>query len=173
MDAALRDLLTLTDQLTSLIWSMEPDALAGPTPCAEWTARDLIEHIVGTTNKFADTVAGRAADWTADTALSGEPADAFEAAAARLRAAYEHPAEGATPDWQCAELSVHTWDLASALGYDTAGLDQAPAERGLAFMRANLSEEVRGEHFGPEQEPPEGADAYTRAAAFAGRAVDR
>ncbi len=45
------------------------------------------------------------------------------------------------------------------------------AERGLAFMQANLTPEMRGPAFGPEQPAPPDADAYTRIAAFAGRAV--
>jgi hypothetical protein len=35
------------------------------------------------------------------------------------------------------------------------------AERGLAFMRANLQPEMRSTAFEPEQPAPEGADAYS------------
>ena len=52
--------------------------------------------------------------------------------------------EGADPDWQTAEFAVHSWDLAHALGRSTAELDPEVAEQGLAFMRANLREEMRG-----------------------------
>lgn len=72
-------------------------------------------------------------------------------------------------DWQLAELSVHTWDLATALGETTAGLDPEDAERALAFMRDNLTRENRCGGFAPEQEAPSGADSYTLLAAFAGR----
>ena len=74
-------------------------------------------------------------------------------------------------DWQCAELAVHTWDLATALGRPTGNLDAEVAERGLAFMRASLTEDYRGSAFGPEQPVPEGADPYQCIAAFAGRSV--
>ncbi len=84
------------------------------------------------------------------------------------QAGQDSPADGAA-DWQCAELAVHTWDLATALGRPTDGLDPEPAERGLAFMRASLTEDRRGPAFGPEQPAPDGADAYRRIAAFAGR----
>ena len=170
-DDGLRDLNTLLDQMTALIQAVDADALVRPTPCSGWTVRDLTEHVIGTTTKFADGVAGKEIDWAADTTVMGDPAEAFAAAASALRTAYETPAEAATPDWQCAELATHTWDLATALGHDTGGLDPAPAERGLAFMRANLGEEMRGAHFGPEQTAPDGADAYQRIAAFAGRPV--
>ncbi len=45
------------------------------------------------------------------------------------------------------------------------------AERGLALLRANPSDHRRGRAFGPEQPVPDGADAYQRIAAFAGRRV--
>jgi hypothetical protein len=51
----------------------------------------------------------------------------------------------------------------------TGALDPQVAERGLAFMEANLTQENRGPAFGPSQPAPEGADAYQRVAAFAGR----
>ena len=81
------------------------------------------------------------------------------------------PAPPLPVDWQCAELAVHTWDLATALGRSSGDLDAEVAERGLAFMRASLTEDNRGPAFGPERPAPDGADAYQRIAAFAGRSV--
>ena len=78
-------------------------------------------------------------------------------------------AEGRGPDWQTAEFAVHAWDLAHALGRSTGELDPEVAEQGLAFMKANLRDEMRGEAFGPEQPAPTGGDAYDAIAAFAGR----
>ena len=66
---------------------------------------------------------------------------------------------------------MHTWDLATALGRSTGDLDAEVAERGLAFMGASLTDDNRSPAFGPEQPAPEGADAYRRLAAFAGRSV--
>ncbi|MBB3084150.1 hypothetical protein [Geodermatophilus sabuli] len=74
-------------------------------------------------------------------------------------------------DWQCAELAVHTWDLATAIGRTTGDLDAEVAQRGSASMRAGLTDGHRGPAFGPEQRTPEGADACQRTAAFAGRSV--
>jgi hypothetical protein len=75
------------------------------------------------------------------------------------------------PDWQSAEIAVHTYDLAVALGRPTSELAPEVAERGLALMRANLTPENRGSAFEPEQPAPDGADVYQRIAAFAGRTV--
>ena len=117
---------------------------------------------------------GESIDWSAPTPASGDdPARAFRVHADDLlRTSREHGGESGPPlDWQCAELACHTWDLATALGRSTRDLDPEVAERGLAFMRANLTEDNRGPVFGPERLAPERADPYQRIAAFAGRSV--
>jgi len=161
---------------TALILGEVPEGrLADRTPCDDWTLSDLVDHVVLGTANFARSVRGEDVDWSAPTPHVGaERVDAFRAAAADLLAAWRaQGTDGADigPDWQSAEMAVHTYDLAAALGRPTADLDAAVAERGLAFMQANLKPEVRGEAFGPEQPAPDGADAYQRIAAFAGRSV--
>jgi uncharacterized protein (TIGR03086 family) len=69
---------------------------------------------------------------------------------------------------QIGEFAVHSWDLARAIGA-TAQLDPEAAERGLAFMSANLKPELRGDAFGAEVDVPADAPPYDRLAAFAGR----
>ena len=66
---------------------------------------------------------------------------------------------------------MHTWDLASALDRPTDDLDQDIAARGLEFLRAGLTDDNRAPAFGPARPAPDGADAYARIAAFAGRTV--
>jgi len=117
---------------------------------------------------------GEAVDWSNTPSASPSPAAQFRSHAEDLlRAVGGDAAPGGpvTVDWQCAELAVHTWDLATAIGRSTGDLDAEVAERGLAFMRAGLTEDNRGPAFGPEQPAPEGADPYQRAAALAGRSV--
>jgi len=119
-------------------------------------------------------VRGEAVDWSATPSAGGEPAAQFRSHAEDLLRAVSDDAAPGGPvavDWQCAELAVHTWDLATAIGRSTGNLDAEVAERGLAFMRANLTDDNRGPAFGPEQPAPEGADPYRRIAAFAGRSV--
>jgi hypothetical protein len=119
-------------------------------------------------------VRGEPIDWAAPTPPAGEdPAGTFRAHAADLREAVRAQSgdDGPSADWQCAELAVHTWDLATALGRSTDDLDPAVAESGLAFMQANMPADKRAPAFGPEQPAPEGAGAYQRIAAFAGRSV--
>jgi uncharacterized protein (TIGR03086 family) len=149
------------------------DSLA-PTPCAQWTLSDLVDHVVAAPARFARMARGEEVDWSATPPATDDPAATFRAAAEELLAVVREPAGGGGGiplDWQCAELAVHTYDLATSLGRSTADLDPEVAERGLAFMRAGLTEDNRSPAFGPERPAPEGADAYRRIAAFAGRSV--
>jgi uncharacterized protein (TIGR03086 family) len=162
------------DQAATLLDTVGDDDLARPTPCPEWTVSDLVDHVVNATARFANGVRGEEVDWSAPTPQVGpDRAAKFRSAATALQEAWAGaPADTQPgPEWQCAELAVHTYDLASALGSPTADLDPEVAEVGLAFMSANLKPEIRGDAFGPEQPAPAGADAYQRIAAFAGRTV--
>jgi uncharacterized protein (TIGR03086 family) len=162
------------DQMAGLLDDVPGGALSDPTPCPQWSVQDLVDHIVATPSRFARMVRGEAVDWSDTPSAGREPAARFRSHAEDLlRAVADAPAPGGpvTLDWQCAELAVHTWDLATAIGRSTGDLDAEVAERGLAFMRANLTDDNRGSAFGPEQPAPEGADPYRRIAAFAGRSV--
>jgi uncharacterized protein (TIGR03086 family) len=162
------------DQAASLLASVGDDDLTTPTPCHDWSTGELVDHLVAAPAKFAQMTRGEEVDWSAPTPHVGsERADAFRAGAEDLVGAWRGVGGDApmSPDWQSAEIAVHTYDLATALGRPTADLDAELAERGLAFMRANLTSENRGSAFRPEQPSPDGADAYQRVAAFAGRTV--
>jgi uncharacterized protein (TIGR03086 family) len=161
------------DQLTGLLDAVDRKALSDPTPCTEWTVQDLLDHVVAAPARFARMMRGEPIDWSAGTPPAGDdPAGAFRSSAADLLGAWQDGSAGAVGlDWQLAEFAVHTSDLATALGRSTRDLDPEVAERGLAFMRANLTDERRGPAFGPEQPVRDGADAYQRIAAFAGRRV--
>jgi uncharacterized protein (TIGR03086 family) len=162
-------------QLSELLVDIHPESLSDPTPCAEWTVQDLVDHIVAAPEKFARIVRDQPIDWSAPTPPAGrDPAGTFRSHTDDLLRAWDQHDGSAGPagiDWQCAELAVHAWDLATALHRSTGELDPEVAERGLAFMQDNLTPNNRGAAFGPAQAPPGGADAYQRIAAFAGRSV--
>jgi uncharacterized protein (TIGR03086 family) len=162
------------DQLAGVLDDVPGGALGDPTPCPQWSVQDLVDHIVAAPARFARMARGEEVDWSATPSAGPEPAARFRSHAEDLLGAVADDAAPGGPiplDWQCAELAVHTWDLATALGRPTGDLDAEVAERGLAFMRANLTDDNRGPAFGPEQRAPAGADAYQRIAAFAGRSV--
>src|SRR4051794_20269844 len=131
------------DQLAGLLDDVPRGALTDRSPCEDWSVQDLVDHIVATPTRFARMVRGEAIDWSAPTPSAGEdPAARFRANADDLLRAVGDHADSDAPvalDWQCAELAAHTWDLATALGRSTTDLDAEVAERGLDFMRANLT----------------------------------
>src|SRR4051812_42854426 len=130
------------DQVAGLLDDVPAGALPDRTPCEQWSGQDLVDHVVAAPTRFAQMVRGEQVDWAAPTPSAGpDPAGRFRSHADDLLQALRDRGGDEAPvpvDWQCAELAVHTWDLASALGRSTGDLDPAVAERGLAFMRANL-----------------------------------
>jgi uncharacterized protein (TIGR03083 family) len=163
------------DQATTLLGSVHDSDLTSTTPCHDWTTAELVDHLVAAPSRFAQMVRGEEVDWAAPTPHVGDDrADAFRASADELLDAWGGVGDGGAaigPDWQSAEIAVHSYDLAAALGRPTDDLDPEVAERGLAFMQANLTPDNRGHAFQAEQQAPDGADAYQRIAAFAGRIV--
>jgi uncharacterized protein (TIGR03086 family) len=160
------------DQLEVLLRSVSDDDRGLPTPCADWTVSDLVDHVVHAPWRFARMTRGDQVDWAAPTPHADDPVATYRENAQALRAALaEHPDSQPGPAWECAEIAVHTWDLATALGRPTGTLDPDVAEHGRAFMLASLTDDNRSPAFGPERPAPADADAYTRIAAFAGRPV--
>jgi uncharacterized protein (TIGR03086 family) len=160
------------DQLESLLRSVGQDDHGRPTPCSDWTVSDLVDHVVQTPRRFATMVRGEQVDWAAPTPHADDPVATYQENAQALRAAWaEHPDAQPGADWQCAEIAVHTWDLATALGRSTDTFDPEVAEHGRAFMVASLNDDNRSPAFLPERQAPAEADPYTRIAAFAGRTV--
>jgi uncharacterized protein (TIGR03086 family) len=163
------------DQVAALLDGVRPESTGDPTPCPEWKVQDLVDHLVAAPARFARMLRGQPIDWSAPTPSAGDdPEGTFRAHADDLLLAWrDHtgPVGDAGLDWQCAELAVHTWDLATAVHASTSTFDPHVAERGLAFMQDNLTTENRGPAFGPPQPAPATAEAYARIAAFAGRSV--
>lgn len=160
------------DQAGDVLEHVHSDVRQRPTPCERWTVGDLADHLVAMPRQFVAMMRGEQVDWSAPTPhLEGGWAQEFRNAGDDLVHRWHQDPGGASAGMQCAELAVHTWDLARALGRPTDELDPEIAEAGLAYLRANLTDSYRGEAFGPEQPAPEGAGPYERIAAFAGRRV--
>lgn len=159
------------DQLGDLVGRVTPADLDKPIPCADWSVSDLLDHTISSIANLAVATEGGQPDFAAAPPHLDDPAAAYQEAADRLRAAWEQAPADADARWNTAEVAVHGWDLAQALGVPAADLDDAVAEDGLAFMSASLTADKRGDAFGPEQQAPDGAGAYERLAAFAGRAI--
>jgi uncharacterized protein (TIGR03086 family) len=171
---SVRILIRALDQAGDVLDHVHADALLNPTPCDEWNVSALVDHLVETPRKFLAGMRREEVDWSAvPRHLENGWGPEFRNRADDLVHAW-HELEGDPPmpaQWQVAELAVHTWDLATAIGMPVDRLDPEVAETGLEFMSTNLGADMRGQAFGPEQSAPPDAGPYARLAAFAGRAT--
>ncbi|MEO6605440.1 MAG: TIGR03086 family metal-binding protein, partial [Aeromicrobium sp.] len=153
-----------------LVSSIPAEQLDQSTPCTDWTVRDLTNHLVNSATQMAVMAEGGEPDFSSLSDHHDDPGPVLRQAADKIVAAFDAGTEA--PEGMIAsELAVHNWDLAKALGRDIGELDPAVAEAGFAFMSQQLTPERRGDSFKPEQQAPDGANAYERLAAFAGRSV--
>jgi uncharacterized protein (TIGR03086 family) len=172
------------------------DAVAGdewdlPTPCSDWTVRQLVGHVVGGNRLVARALRGEQLP-PADQLGHRDPADqlgedpsaAWRGSADDLLATFALPGvlerahtvpAGTLPGpalvhLRVVETLVHGWDLAVATGRDLAVPDEL-AEAELAFSRDLLGRLPAGRApFGPSRPVDDGAPALDRLAALLGRA---
>jgi uncharacterized protein (TIGR03086 family) len=159
-------------------WSGKVSGIAAdqwdlPTPCSDWTVRDLVNHVAGEDLWTPPLVAGRTIEEVGDQfdgdVLGADPvASAQGAAAAAIAATTAALPDGGTVHlsfgdfvideytWQLvADHLIHSWDLAAAIGAPRE-LDPA-AVADVAGWFANWEEAFRGAGaIGPRVEPAGG-----------------
>lgn len=173
----------------SVLANVKTDQLDDPTPCASWTVRDLLNHMIGGTQFFAGAMStGSAPQRDSRDLTGGDIVASYDDGMAQVIAAFGAPGAqermvtlwfGTIPGAAFMGLAttdtfLHGWDLARATG-QSADLDPELASQLLENARAVVQPAFRGDDgtapFGPEQVPPAGATAADRLAAFLGRAV--
>jgi uncharacterized protein (TIGR03086 family) len=166
---------------TSRVEAVPAGRWGAQSPCEEWTARDVVRHVVDGSGLFLGFVGqqlppGPSVDddplgaWknARDTIQSGLDDDAIAKAefdGFSGRSSFEQGVNR----FLCPDLVVHTWDLARATGLD----ETLPADEVDATM-AGLSQfdekMMRSPGvFGPAVEAPADADDQTKLLAFLGR----
>jgi uncharacterized protein (TIGR03086 family) len=170
----------LAEAFKSTIAAVPADTWESPSPCAGWTARDVVRHVVDTQGMFLGFVGREGGDVPS---VDDDPLAAWTAASAEVMRGLQDPAvasaeykgmsgpstfEAGVDQFLCFDLVVHAWDLAKA-----AGLDHRMDEGEIAKVRAvaeRFGPALRSpQAFGPEIEPPPGADEQARFLAFLGR----
>ena len=158
------------------------DIWAAPTPCREWTVRDVVGHVVTVHRHVA---AGLDATALPPPATDADLAAAWRAATEAVRSVLADPARAAAPvsgrfapmpleeligRLLCIDTVVHTWDLARATGQDET-LDARAVTIAFEGIRP-ADEAIRGAGgYGPKIEPSPEADEQTRFLNFLGRRV--
>ena len=149
-----------------------------PTPCDQWNVRQVLEHMIGGNRRIAGDPPAEGEDLIGD-----DPSTAYAAAAATAAATFGAPGGlertfklsfGEVPGSvavraRATDQLAHAWDLAKATGRST---DLSPEMYTTALELLQQRFATRGRNpatYAEEQQPPVGACAADRFAAFAGR----
>ena len=144
-----------------VVSGVKADQLGDPTPCREWTVRNLLNHMVGTAEVFASAVAGEKANINPfgtppDDVIGDDPQARYADASTRMVTAWrkrgldgtvtlvrgEMPAPAACTIAMCDHLA-HGWDLAQATGQQLQ-IDDEVIEAAWEFTQANMGPAGRG-----------------------------
>ncbi|WP_185836697.1 TIGR03086 family metal-binding protein [Streptomyces sp. WAC 06783] len=171
----------------SRVHRVRNDQWGAPTPCAEWSVRDLVGHLtveqlwVPRLVRDGATIEEVGDDYDGDQ-LGDDPAGAWDRAAVAAVAAFSEPGAldrtvhlSSGPSSAAAYCSqmmmdavVHSWDLSRAIGAD----ERLPPELASAALREvepYADELAATSMFADPVTPPPGADDLTRLLCLLGR----
>ncbi|MCW3842928.1 TIGR03086 family metal-binding protein [Micromonospora yasonensis] len=130
----------------AVVGAISDDQLDLPTPCPDYSVRDLLNHVYAVVVNFQALARRQEVDWSGKTDhLTEGWRDRFAAETARLIEAWSDPAalEGVSPgmglpqetvgEMALIDLTVHGWDLARATG-QRLEVDPAVLDAGHGFM---------------------------------------
>jgi uncharacterized protein (TIGR03086 family) len=166
---------------TRIVDAVPADRWDSPSPCADWTARDVLRHVITSQREFV----GRAGLSIPEGPTVEDDAErAWAHVRDEIQRILDDPGLAGTEyqgvqgpstlsdglgSFFCVDLVVHGWDIANATGVD----DRIPDED-IAFVRSfaeRMGEMMRTSGaFGPERPVPEAAGEQERLLAFLGRA---
>jgi len=173
------------DQTGRIVAGVKPDQLSGPTPCADWDTRALLNHTIGVVEMFDDAAQTRPFNGSifANDNVGDDSGASYEQRAAVLRDTLSQPDVldrtwtmpfGEIPgafaaNFATLELFQHGWDVARASGQQI-DFDADVTETASATAQQMPAEQVRVQGvFGQEGGCPPDASAEDRLAAFLGR----
>ncbi len=182
MTAPLDELGRALNAVGRLVAGVRDDQWSAPTPCTDWTVRDLVGHLMGMNLVFAALLRDQRPPERGPDRLGIDPAAAYEHSAVTMRTAFEQPgvlarvyrgplgaATGAERlKIRLYDLLAHGWDLAQATG-QSPELPEDLAEHALSFARTQLATQSRAGRFALAQPVPDDAPAIERLVAFLGR----
>ena len=163
---------------TAVVRQVPADAWQVPTPCTEWDAAALVEHVIGFHQFLLLTPldvrahrprTGSLARWLAteqailpvldDQDMLGRPASFFDGATRRPRDLLPALAD---------DTLVHTWDLARAVGLPDH-LDAAACARAFANARGRATDGLGSDLYAPPIGVPAAAPVQDRLLGLLGR----
>ncbi|GGP46563.1 MULTISPECIES: TIGR03086 family metal-binding protein [Streptomyces] len=186
--AELPDLEPAARRIAELLAPVDDGALDGPTPCPDYTVRELLGHLIGLATAFRDAARkdlGPSTATSPDAALPVLDDDWREVLPRRLEevaAAWRSPdawtgmtrAGGIELPGEVAgavaldELVIHGWDLARSTGQPYAA-GEAELRSCEALLAPDEDDPDRGGIFGPPVPVPADAPLLDRVIALSGR----
>lgn len=157
-----------------------PEQWDAPSPVAGWTARDVVGHLIEWFPSFLASGAGVALPEV--PSVKDDPVAAWKARIADVQHLIENPGEkvlknphigeiplaAAIDQFYTADIFMHTWDLARALGAEP-GLDPSRCEAVVAGAEAYEEGMRSSGQYGPRVEVSADASAQDRMIGFLGR----
>ena len=174
------------DFFTAIITRLGQDDWERPTPCAGWTARDLLGHLATSIGSAIGFMQGRQPTWPATARpgelVDGDPVEFWRGTVVQARdvlrnadlaRVMETPLGQTVADALAIpviDLYVHAWDLGAAAGVAV----EIPADvidYAHAYIDPLPDDVVRGEGraFGPQTRVPAGATPTEQFIAWTGR----
>jgi uncharacterized protein (TIGR03086 family) len=156
------------------------DRWSAPSPCPEWDARGVVEHVIG----FHDVLLLRPL-WLKPHRPKGDPVARWEVTVAAIASALDEAnvadlvAVPGLSTMQIAKLLpmlttdvlVHTWDLAVAVG-ETVSLDPELCAEAYEVALKNVGQVQSSGMFAPPVPMADDADPTTKLVALLGRGPD-
>jgi uncharacterized protein (TIGR03086 family) len=170
----------LADLFAATVAAVPDDRWGAPSPCEDWTARDVLRHVVDNHTLFFGFVDRKMPE---GPSVDDDPVGAFAHARACMLDELEDPERAGTEyegmfgtrtfEWAVdqflsGDLMLHRWDLGTAAGLDV----EIPRQD---IEQAWKDAEFYGDSarapgvFGPALDPPADADEQTKLLAFTGR----
>jgi uncharacterized protein (TIGR03086 family) len=185
---ALALLARASDGFTQRLGLVRPHQWPAPTPCAAWDVQALVNHVVGANRRYTMLLHGATADEvdatrTADH-LGADPVASLVATANELTAAIREPGAMARTahhpvgertgaqllEMRVLDVTVHTWDLARAIGADES-LDPDLVAFALTLRDTFEAGREHGSFAPPPGETPAGWSAQARLLHLSGRST--
>jgi uncharacterized protein (TIGR03086 family) len=156
--------------------AVRPDQWANQSPCEDWTARDVVRHVI---ELHAAMLRPLDRQLSPAPSVDDDPLGAFTAARADVQAVLDDPGFTGTEPFEhidqavSVDLVIHGWDLARATGQD-ATIDPGDAEQ-IWSMWSTAVEQLGDEIlrtpgvFGPQVRVADDAPVQDRLLGLLGR----
>jgi uncharacterized protein (TIGR03086 family) len=167
-------------KFSECVEAVPADAWGNQSPCEEWTARDVVAHVVNTSSMFLGFID---LELPPAPGVDDDPVAAFHNARDAIQGALDDQAtagqefqgffgpstfEQAVDRFLGPDALMHAWDLAKATGIEPP-VDNDEARRVLESYE-QMGDAVRSAGvFGPAKPVPADADPMSRLIAFSGR----